>query len=59
MSVAMAGGMHDDLSFLVRSLMCAQGSEFKKMHIEFSVNILERACCAQELEETNYFSTIF
>jgi hypothetical protein len=33
----------------------ARGSEFQKMHVEFYVNILARACSAQESDENEYF----
>jgi hypothetical protein len=33
----------------------ARGSEFQKMHVEFYINILARACSAQDPDENEYF----
>jgi hypothetical protein len=45
----MVSGMHNDFVFVVR------GSEFQKMHVEFYVNILLRACSTQESDENVNF----
>jgi hypothetical protein len=59
MRVAMVSGMHNNFVFVMPSFKRAGGSEFQKMHVEFYVNILARACSAQELDKNEYFSTIF
>jgi hypothetical protein len=33
----------------------ARGSEFQKMHVEFSINILARVCSAQDPDKNEYF----
>jgi hypothetical protein len=56
MRVAVVSGMRNNLVFLVvRSFKRARGSEFQKMHAEFYVNILARACSAQESGENVNF----
>jgi hypothetical protein len=55
MRVAMVSGMRNDFVFVVRSFKRARGNEFQKMHVEFYVNILARACSAQESDENAYF----
>jgi hypothetical protein len=55
MRVAVVSGMRNDFVFVVRSFKRARGSEFQEMHVEFYVNILARACSAQELDENVNF----
>jgi hypothetical protein len=51
MRVAMVSGMRNDFVFVMSRFKGARGSEFQKMHVEFYVNILARACSAQESDE--------
>jgi hypothetical protein len=51
----MVSGMRNNFVFVMPSFKRAQGSGFQKMHVEFYVNILVRACSAQESEENEYF----
>jgi hypothetical protein len=53
MRAAMVSGMRNN--FVLPSFKPARGSEFQKMQVEFYVNILARACSAQELDENEYF----
>jgi hypothetical protein len=55
MRVAMVSGMRNDFVFVMPKFKRARGSEFQKMHIDFYVNILVRACSAQESDENEYF----
>jgi hypothetical protein len=55
MRVAIVSGMRNDFVFVMPSFKRAQGSEFQKMHVEFYVNILARACSAQESDENEDF----
>jgi hypothetical protein len=55
MRVAMVSGMRNDFVFVMPSFKHSRGSEFQKMHVEFYVNILARACSAQELDKNGYF----
>jgi hypothetical protein len=55
MRVAMVSGMRNNFVFVLQSFKRARGSEFQKMHIEFYVNILARACSAQESDENVNF----
>jgi hypothetical protein len=60
MRVAMAvSGMRNNFVFVVQSFKRTQGNEFQKMHVEFYVNILARACSAQESEEIVNFLNKF
>jgi hypothetical protein len=47
----MVSGMRNNFVFVVKSFKRARGSEFQKMHLEFYVNILARACSAQESDK--------
>jgi hypothetical protein len=52
----MVSGMRNDFVFVVQSFKRARGSEFQKAHVEFYVNILARACSAQESDKNvNFF----
>jgi hypothetical protein len=55
MRVAMFSGMRNDFVFVMPSFKRARGSDFQKIHVEFYVNILARACSAQESDENEYF----
>jgi hypothetical protein len=55
----MVSGMRNDFVFVMPSFKRARGSEFQKMLVEFYVNILVRACSAQELDENEYFPDEF
>ncbi len=55
MRVAMVSAMRNNFAFVEQSFMCAQGSEFQKMYLEFYVNILARICSAQQLDKNELF----
>jgi hypothetical protein len=55
MMVGMVSGMHNDFIFVVQSFKRARGSEFQKVHVELYMNILARACSAQESDKNVYF----
>jgi hypothetical protein len=55
MRAAMVSGVRNNFVFVLPSFKPARGSEFQKMQVEFYVNILARACSAQELDENEYF----
>jgi hypothetical protein len=59
MRVAMVSGMRNNFVFVMPSFKRARGSEFQKMLVEFYVNILARACSAQESDENEYFLNNF
>jgi hypothetical protein len=52
----MVSGMRHNFVFVEQGVMCARGSGFQKMHIEFYVNILARACSAQESDKKGIVS---
>jgi hypothetical protein len=55
----MVSRMRNDFVFVMPSFKRARGSEFQKMHVEFYVNILARACSAQESDKNGYFHDNF